>query len=341
MVLICPPSSVRARRRAAFSLVELLVVIAIISVLIGLLLPAVQGARESARRTSCSSNVKQLALALLQYESSNNRLPAGARVTRIAPASLNHDEFDPWREARLQGSEYDPVHHFGGTSWVLEILPHLDATNVHTAWNRQTNVFGNHATAQAEIAGLYCPSRRSAIRTGQGDREVLLDPMWQGGGTDYGGCAGRRTTFASTGDHHFLARHGVADVQLFDGPFRANAGAPMAAIRDGLSNQILVGELQRLTPTTAVNGVRGQDGWAVGGAATLFSTAVDSSVGNPGGMSNGYFESPGSEHSGGAYFAMADGSVHFFSADIDAATPTSVFPLLGSIRDGQVASVPQ
>jgi prepilin-type N-terminal cleavage/methylation domain-containing protein/prepilin-type processing-associated H-X9-DG protein len=341
MVFTCASTGVSVRRlRAAFSLIELLVVIAIISVLIGLLLPAVQGARESARRSSCSSNVKQLGLALLHYESSNGRLPAGAKVAMIASVSPDSDDFDPWREARAT-SEYNPMHHAGGTSWMLEILPYLDATNVHAAWNRQTNVIGNHVAAQSEIAGLYCPSRRSTVRAGSGDRDVLLDPSWQGGGTDYGGCAGRRTTFATAANHHFLSRHAVADAHLSDGPFRANAGAPMAAIRDGLSNQILVGELQRLTAATAVNGVRGQDGWAVGGAATLFSTAVDSSVGNPGGMNNGYFESPGSEHTGGAYFAMADGSVHFFSSDIDAATPTSVFPLLGSVRDGQIASVPQ
>jgi prepilin-type N-terminal cleavage/methylation domain-containing protein/prepilin-type processing-associated H-X9-DG protein len=339
MVFTLALTTVPARgRRTAFSLVELLVVIAIISVLIGLLLPAVQSARESARRSSCSNNVKQLALALLQYESANTRLPAGAKVVRIFEEV---DEHNPWGEARLPASAYNPAHHLGGTSWMLEILPQLDATNVHAAWNSQTNVLGNHATAQSEIAGLYCPSRRSAVLAGQGDRDLLLDPSWQGGGTDYGGCHGRRSGFAKTGDHHFLSRQGVADIQLFDGPFRANAGAPMAAIRDGLSNQILVGELQRLTTTTGVDGIRSQDGWAVGGVATLFTTAIDPAVGNPGGMSNGYFESPGSEHKGGAYFAMADGSVHFFSADIDAATSTSVFPLLGSIRDGQVASVPQ
>jgi len=80
--------------------------------------------------------------------------------------------------------------------------------------------------------------------------------------------------------------------------------------------------------------------WAVGGTATLFTTAVDATVGNPVGLSNGYFESPGSEHQE-AYFPMADGSVPFWTADIDATTPTSVFPLLGSIRDGQVVNVPQ
>lgn len=312
--------------------------IAIISVLIGLLLPAVQSARESARRTSCGNNLKQLAIGLLQYESSHTRLPAGARVAKIHQLV---DEHNPWGEARLPSTSFNPMHHFGGTSWILEILPHLDATNVHARWNNQKNVLGNHEVAQSEIAGLYCPTRRSALRTGAGDCDVLLDPFWHGGGTDYGGCTGRRTTFANSGDHHFLSREGVTDIPLLDGPFRANAGAPLAAIRDGLSNQILVGELQRLTATTAPNGVRGQDGWAVGGAATLFSTAVDSAGGNPGGMNNGYFESPGSEHAGGATFAMADGSVHFLSDNIDAATPTSVFPLLGSIRDGRVARIPQ
>ena len=348
-----PPAS-----RAAFTLVELLVVIMIVAVLIGLLLPAVHSARESARRTACSNNLKQLATAVLAYEAAHGRLPAAAKVTENTSGCLGC--FDPWAEARL-GSFPSGTKH--GTSWMLEILPHLEATGVFDAWDRGTNVLGNAAAAQTDIAGFYCPTRRSGIRVGDDDHLNLVDSSWRGGGTDYGGCYGRldgfynsdAATAAGDGNHRFCdmsantltpkVAGGVKHSSgLLDGLFRATDPRAAAAARDGLSNTLMLGEMQRLRPLPGASGAaaynrRSFDGWATGGVATLFVTTTDPGRSNPGGLNNGFFESPGSDHVGGAFFAMADGSVHFLSEFIDARDNQGVFPLLGSIRDGEIASL--
>ncbi|MEX0669197.1 MAG: DUF1559 domain-containing protein [Pirellulales bacterium] len=332
--------------RRGFSLVELLVVIAIIAVLIGMLLPAVQSARESARRISCANNLRQIATALLQFESSNSRFPKAADVTDKDTCA---DCYDPWGEARRTGVA--PSDKKRGTSWMLEILPHIEENSIYSAWNRETNVVGNAALAQTDIAGFYCPSRRSGIRVGNDDHLNLVDSSWRGGGTDYGGCMGRVQGFVSSAADTIDARHRFAGTGFtfagsgrHEGIFRPTAAITAAAIQDGMSNTILVGEVQRLRPLSGTTGTvaderTSQDGWAVGGNANLFVTATGNPNHNPGGLNNLFFESPGSEHVGGGFFAMADGSVQFISEFVDASDNNSVFALLGSMSDGFVSSL--
>ncbi len=120
-------------KKKGFTLVELLVVIAIIGVLVGLLLPAVQSAREAARRMSCSNNMKQLGLALLNYESAFKVLPP----SRIA---LSNPTFQQ--------------------SWTMMILPHLEQGNNYNLYDKNLNWFhqNNLPVTTQQIATFKCPS---------------------------------------------------------------------------------------------------------------------------------------------------------------------------------------
>jgi prepilin-type N-terminal cleavage/methylation domain-containing protein len=333
--------------RRGFTLTELLVTVAVIGLLVGLLLPAVQSARESARRSHCQNNLKQIAIGVLGYENANARFPPAAIVSEGSNTATCTGCWNPWGEARL--SSVSPAGSKHGTSWMLETLPFLDETAVFGSWNRETNVLGNASIAQTDIRLLYCPTRRSGIRTSRNDHRNLVSTSWRGGGTDYGGCYGRLDGFLNeTADDHRFAHRGTAipgSVGRRDSVFLPKMGVAAGAIHDGLSNTIMLGEMQRLRPLAGATSAAdtynrtSHDGWAAGGVATLFTTSTDPTHSNPGGMNNLFFESPGSDHPGGASFAMADGSVHWLDEFIDAKDNNAVFPLLGSMRDGQSVSL--
>ena len=288
----------------------------------------------------CTNNLKQIGLALHEYAESYNALPPGC-IVRVYSGSP--EKLEPWEEA-LSGAS------FHGTSWMLMILPYMELQNLYDEWDFRTSVKDN-PIAQRDIGGFYCPTRRNGIRPEDlsmpaGRPARMIVPTWTGGGTDYGGCLGatngwdntatgpnhKFTKTAATG--HFWNFQGDGVTPPLVGIFRPNIAAKFADIKDGTSYTIMTGEMQRLDGAT--DGTTSQDGWALGGVATLFTTANAVNGGAAGGLNNNFFQSPGSDHSGGAHFGLADGSVRFISENVD----TNLFNNLGSMADGQPVKLP-
>jgi len=334
---LAPEKTAAGNGKQGFTLVELLVVIAIIGILIALLLPAVQSAREAARRTQCANHVKQIGLALLTYEVSGKRFPPGAD-TSLSDSQLSKIRWLHIKaDARTGGN---------GASWMVFILPFMEEETLYENWDFTKSVAKNELVARTDIASFYCPSRRSTVR--QLEQEKMMFEGWDKGGTDYGGCIGGGNGFldcnsgsGSGCNHpciHKIAVEHWGNVMPFDlGVFAVDEGRRLADITDGTAKTIMTGEMQRLYAPNNITACSriSDDGWAVGGAATIFDTDADlvpdDNLGY-GGVNSGYFEHPGSDHPGGAHFGMVDGSVHFFSDNIS----DFVMQELGSCAGGEV-----
>ena len=143
--------SSRFRVRSGFTLVELLVVIAIIGILVSLLLPAVNMAREAARRVQCTNNVRQIALATINYESTHGRLPAAGIVGENPEDDIASGRFDPQSGKMI--------------SWAVLILPQIEEDVLYSQFDLNRSILDQPGQPQAQhVASYHCPSGSAETR---------------------------------------------------------------------------------------------------------------------------------------------------------------------------------
>ena len=220
----------QSKARSAFTLIELLVVIAIIAVLVGLLLPAVQKVREAAARMQCSNNLKQMGLAVLNYESTYSKLPAAGEGTNGAG---NGTQF----ANDLIGGTTAPVGVQFHSLFTM-LLPYIEQNNIYTQidlkqyYNAKSANSANHVAAfQNVVKTFICPSYPFEAKDSLGYGYVHYGATVY---TDIVVFAGQGGTTVPVGERDkLLARQrGMLD----------NAANPIGSITDGTSNTIMIGE---------------------------------------------------------------------------------------------------
>ena len=324
-----------SKTRRGFTLVELLVVIAIIGTLVGLLLPAVQQAREAARRSACGNNMKQLCLANLNFESTRKRFPSANDRDGNATSLVN-----------------------SGWSWIVMVLPFVEEVNMHTNLSSATNRFATGYSASQTLAGsgsvvtrillpqLVCPSSTLTNPINSSDESAL---------TNYKGIAGVSLQSATCPQSLDTAGSGVLTLQTWQ-PLPTGAaaastslgGLDLRQIGDGLSKTAMLAETAQ-SDTTAT-WARGATAWITASKATTGvtvangtwtgATAANRNIGKDGatdanqqwnGYSNTLNRGASSFHTGGLVIhGYADGHTSAVPQEVDPNVLFAIYSRNGS-----------
>ncbi len=346
------PRAVAPTSRRGFTLIELLVVITIIGILIGLLLPAINAAREAARRMQCSNNIKQMGLALLNFHSAKGRFPASSYWRTGTPGTTAGWKLDPALTNLDVGNNPKLAE-----NWVIVVLPFVEYKDLYNgSYNPAYPIPDPHNAAfrATPIAIMKCPSDSYNDKPFDGTTNSLTSQM---------GPNWARGNYAANASLGYMGQGGTVGTgnsgwagKYLGGVMAANASFRATDIKDGTANTALLGEVRAgLTPFDT----RGT--WAMSGSSTALwchgyiqdddgpncplpdaddmrtCSAVESTFGGSGagsvgekrlvqlGMPCWYGNNPDTQqtarslHIGGVNMCLCDGSVHFISDFIETA----------------------
>jgi prepilin-type N-terminal cleavage/methylation domain-containing protein len=364
--------SLHRRVRPGFTLIELLVVIAIIAILIALLLPAVQQAREAARRTQCKNNIKQISLALHNYHDVFNQFPIGSNCADGASGTANSC-----------GGDFR--HPNWGTTWAISLLPYIDQAPLFNQWDSRFPSAHQPNVTSAKIPAFKCPSEvADDVAVGSGGSTPAQSPInsqnsrYSKGnyGANYGGGyagensgangVGGAAPWAGPNQGAFFSRGPKGDERF---------GMNFRDCLDGTSNSIAIGELM----IEKGNGsCRGCWGLNMGAIVSAYTGSVNSSPNRPqdgsfgvatpnapaaqNGVMTPWADCPTfcggsagdvnlycldcggdgkggnairSYHTGGAHIGLCDGSGRFISNNIDRAVYRGLLTIQGKETIGE------